>query len=156
MRAGTHSWRVDSCLGAERGRHYISEVAQWLACWAHNPKVPGSKPGFATQNFYTALASKRTRRNRRGEKNYQAIVSQTGVWTGLQPQGCGDTERFNSSSVATPTRDASQLLLRMLGIEPRAQAWEACMLPLHYMRSRYPKKLEGRARFSTTVCAKQI
>ena len=27
-------------------------------------------------------------------------MSQTGVWTGLQPQGCGDTERFNSSSVA--------------------------------------------------------
>ena len=25
----------------------VSEVAQWLACWAHNPKVPGSKPGFA-------------------------------------------------------------------------------------------------------------
>ena len=24
-----------------------SGVAQWLACWAHNPKVPGSKPGFA-------------------------------------------------------------------------------------------------------------
>ena len=73
-------------------------------------------------------------------------MSQTGVWTGLQPQGCGDTERFNSSSVATPPRGASQLLLRMLGIEPRAQAWEACMLPLHYMRSRNPKELEGRAR----------
>lgn len=26
----------------------ISEVAQWLACWAHNPKVRGSKPRFAT------------------------------------------------------------------------------------------------------------
>ena len=26
---------------------FASEVAQWLACWAHNPKVPGSKPGFA-------------------------------------------------------------------------------------------------------------
>ena len=25
-----------------------SRVAQWLACWAHNPKVPGSKPGSAT------------------------------------------------------------------------------------------------------------
>ena len=25
----------------------VSEVAQWSACWAHNPKVPGSKPGFA-------------------------------------------------------------------------------------------------------------
>ena len=25
-----------------------SGVAQWLACWAHNPKVPGSKPGSAT------------------------------------------------------------------------------------------------------------
>ena len=24
-----------------------SEVAQWLACWAHNPKAPGSKPGSA-------------------------------------------------------------------------------------------------------------
>ena len=24
-----------------------SRVAQWLACWAHNPKVPGSKPGSA-------------------------------------------------------------------------------------------------------------
>jgi hypothetical protein len=26
---------------------YISGVAQWLACWAHNPKVRGSKPRFA-------------------------------------------------------------------------------------------------------------
>ena len=25
----------------------ISGVAQWLACWAHNPKVPGLKPGSA-------------------------------------------------------------------------------------------------------------
>ena len=25
-----------------------SGVAQWLACWAHNPKVPGSKPGSAS------------------------------------------------------------------------------------------------------------
>ena len=24
-------------------------VAQWLACWAHNPKVPRSKRGFDTQ-----------------------------------------------------------------------------------------------------------
>ena len=24
-----------------------SGVAQWLACWAHNPKVPGLKPGSA-------------------------------------------------------------------------------------------------------------
>ena len=22
-------------------------MAQWLACWAHNPKVPGWKPGSA-------------------------------------------------------------------------------------------------------------
>ena len=22
-------------------------MAQWLACWAHNPKIPGSKPGSA-------------------------------------------------------------------------------------------------------------
>ena len=36
----TSSGQVDMCG--------MSEVAQWLACWAHNPKVPGSKPGFAT------------------------------------------------------------------------------------------------------------
>ena len=26
---------------------HISGVAQWLACWAHNPKVRGSKPRSA-------------------------------------------------------------------------------------------------------------
>ena len=25
--------------------------------------------------------------------------------------------------------------MRMPGVEPRSQAWEACMMPLHYMRS---------------------
>ena len=30
--------------------------------------------------------------------------------------------------------------MRMLGIEPRAQAWGACMLPLHYMRARNLKR----------------
>ena len=29
------------------GTQDISEVAQWLACWAQNPKVRGSKPRFA-------------------------------------------------------------------------------------------------------------
>ena len=28
--------------------HLTSGVAQWLACWAHNPKVRGSKPRSAT------------------------------------------------------------------------------------------------------------
>ena len=28
-----------------------SGVAQWLACWAHNPKVRGSKPRSATHCF---------------------------------------------------------------------------------------------------------
>ena len=27
---------------------YLSGVAQWLACWAHNPKVRGSKPRSAS------------------------------------------------------------------------------------------------------------
>ena len=35
-------------LQAGSSRHgNISGVAQWSACWAHNPKVPGSKPGSA-------------------------------------------------------------------------------------------------------------
>ena len=32
-----------------------SGVAQWLACWAHNPKVPGSKPGSAILRRLAAL-----------------------------------------------------------------------------------------------------
>ena len=27
--------------------------------------------------------------------------------------------------------------VRMPGVEPGSQAWEACMMPLHYMRPRY-------------------
>ena len=27
--------------------------------------------------------------------------------------------------------------MRMPGVEPGSQAWEACMMPLHYMRSAY-------------------
>ena len=44
----------------------------------------------------------------------------------------------------------------MLGIEPRAQAWEACMLPLHYMRARNPKDWEGRTLFAATAAAKEM
>ena len=29
------------------GAYCMSGVAQWLACWAHNPKVRGSKPRSA-------------------------------------------------------------------------------------------------------------
>ena len=56
--AGTADW---SCLGGFSDPHQTraniwkrllkifseSGVAQGLACWAHNPKVPGSKPGSA-------------------------------------------------------------------------------------------------------------
>ena len=28
--------------------------------------------------------------------------------------------------------------MRMPGVEPGSQAWEACMMPLHYMRPGYP------------------
>ena len=34
---------------------YVSGVAQWLACWAHNPKVPGSRP-FAKLRTSRGLA----------------------------------------------------------------------------------------------------
>ena len=34
-----------------------SGVAQWLACWAHNPKVRGSKPRSATFAWLAFLAT---------------------------------------------------------------------------------------------------
>ena len=37
-----------TCKPGMSGRH--SGVAQWLACWAHNPKVRGSKPRSATSS----------------------------------------------------------------------------------------------------------
>ena len=45
-------------FGSKQSKAVIisSRVAQWLACWAHNPKVPGSKPGSATfQRNYRKL-----------------------------------------------------------------------------------------------------
>ena len=39
---------IHTCRERERAWMRIrSGVAQWLVCWAHTPKVPGSKPGFA-------------------------------------------------------------------------------------------------------------
>ena len=33
-------------------------------------------------------------------------------------------------------KEASKIInMRMPGVEPGSQAWEACMMPLHYMRS---------------------
>ena len=36
-----------TCLRSHHQAETMSGVAQWFACWAHNPKVPGSKPGCA-------------------------------------------------------------------------------------------------------------
>ena len=36
--------------------------------------------------------------------------------------------------------DARKLEMRTPGIEPGAQAWEACMLPLHYERLRLQRE----------------
>ena len=30
--------------------------------------------------------------------------------------------------------------MRMPGVEPGSQAWEACMMPLHYVRSHWPSQ----------------
>jgi hypothetical protein len=38
-----------------------SAVAQWLACWAHNPKVRGSKPRCAISRFSVAVRSRAVR-----------------------------------------------------------------------------------------------
>ena len=73
-----------------------SGVAQWLACWAHNPKVRRSKPRFAisicvvydlisSDNFLEASS---------------AGVNRAGAWTGLQLLEHGDMQGFNSSSLA--------------------------------------------------------
>ena len=142
-RARAHSWRVDGGVGAEGGRHYTSEVAQWLACWAHNPKVPGSKPGFATQDFVTR--PRRTRGNRRGDGNCQAIVSQTGVWTGLQPQGCGDTERFNSSSVATSSATRRNCFCACWESNPGHK--HGRLVCCHYTTCAHATRKTGRTRF---------
>ena len=40
-RLGSHGWKLSG----------LSGVAQWLACWAHTPKVRGSKPRSATFPF---------------------------------------------------------------------------------------------------------
>ena len=39
--------------------------------------------------------------------------------------------------------------VRMPGVEPGSQAWEACMIPLHYMRAAHPPLEYGRAQTNT-------
>ena len=39
--------------------------------------------------------------------------------------------------------------MRMPGVEPGSQAWEACMIPLHYMRSAHPLLDYGRPHTNT-------
>ena len=34
----------------------MSGVAQWLACWAHNPKVRGSKSRSAIYSFHCSIS----------------------------------------------------------------------------------------------------
>ena len=41
------------------------------------------------------------------------------------------------SAISSPpltVADSGVRLMRMPGVEPGSQAWEACMMPLHYMR----------------------
>ena len=33
-----------------------SGLAQWIACWAHNPEVPGSRPGTAKHGLFFRLS----------------------------------------------------------------------------------------------------
>ena len=42
-------------LSSHGGYQALSGVAQWLACWAHNPKVRGSKPRSAVPNLGATL-----------------------------------------------------------------------------------------------------
>ena len=41
--------------GALSPSEHVSAVAQWLACWAHNPKVRGSKPRCAISRLSYAV-----------------------------------------------------------------------------------------------------
>ena len=48
MSNGGNPTRQTPVNGEHTILHINSGVAQWLACWAHNPKVRGSKPRSAT------------------------------------------------------------------------------------------------------------
>ena len=50
-RCKTASGAVAACGTFVSGDMITSGVAQWLACWAHNPKVRGSKPRSAMPMF---------------------------------------------------------------------------------------------------------
>jgi hypothetical protein len=49
------------CWRASPSSDPRSAVAQWLACWAHNPKVRGSKPRCAISRFSVAVRSRAAR-----------------------------------------------------------------------------------------------
>jgi hypothetical protein len=46
--------------------------------------------------------------------------------------------------------------MRTPGVEPGSQAWEACMMPLHYVRSRYLQRLRSRVHPSVLLLGKRM
>ena len=50
-------------------------------------------------------------------------------------------------------KEASKIsIMRMPGVEPGSQAWEACMMPLHYMRLQGCGHLEPAACTQAATC----
>ena len=52
-----------------------SGVAQWLACWAHNPKVRGSKPRSAIAALQRVIDGAKAAYGSTGRKKYGQLQS---------------------------------------------------------------------------------
>ena len=51
------------------------------------------------------------------------------------PQLPGQAHAWAYMCMGATHRTETHVFMRMPGVEPGSQAWEACMMPLHYMRS---------------------
>ena len=95
---------IQSCLHARGGRPKrgrcppptfaildTSGVAQWLACWAHNPKVRGSKPRSAIAFSASSSATACSRASHPGVCTYPRVRgskprSAMALWASRRPR----------------------------------------------------------------------
>ena len=75
------------------------------------------------------------------------------LWTGLAQRGQRDSflkvifygNESHAKDILLQYMCFEAMRMRLPGVEPGAQAWEACVLPLHYRRSCSTAKDKGHA-----------
>ena len=95
-----------------------NRAGQYLGLWRNGSASDSRSEGWAFESLWPHLTNFITHQQpRTKQKNYSNVYYDERDHDGLPNNQCVVWEN-----------------VRMPGVEPGSQAWEACMMPLHYMR----------------------